>query len=493
MCAREVGGRGFDGHAGFSARERLEPGHVVRVVPLQPWCSHPFGDGGDRGEPHDRLRRESLETSGCHANHCVDLRTQVQLCAQRVASTTEFRLPVPVRQHDYVGGRFGHIVFSSEESPDDRFHIEHLPQVRFARSDLHDLRRIADTNGDPSRVERHHGIERRGVFLEVEEPPVADVRVDVLLLVPRVDEIDAAGAIWRDQEARSSEEQTVDDPEHRRIGADAESERRDDGEGKPGLETHPAQRISQILHERTPPLRATLLVGASTVDRCEPLARALDIAEPPLCFILCFLGGHSLFHELPHRHVEVKAQLVVNRAVDASATERESQQTPNSRRPIHQSACSDTLGSARAARRAGIQLAASATAINVATTASSTRGSFGETWNRRGAIHLPDASAIKAPSITPGITTRSPSRTTRPITSSARAPSATRTLISCARCATLYASTLYRPTAASTSASPPNTVNIVAPKRHDRVLPPISVDIDVTVRYDAPGIAFCSA
>ena len=49
------------------------------------------------------------------------------------------------------------------------------------------------------------------------------------------------------------------------------------------------------------------------------------------------------------------------------------------------------------------------------------------------------------------------------------APSATRTPISCVRCVTLYAMTLYRPIVASTSASPPKTANIVAPSRHERV------------------------
>ena len=57
------------------------------------------------------------------------------------------------------------------------------------------------------------------------------------------------------------------------------------------------------------------------------------------------------------------------------------------------------------------------------------------------------------------------------------------------RCVTLYAITLYRPIAASTSAKPPNTANIVAPIFHERICGAMIVDIGVTVTYETPGMS----
>jgi hypothetical protein len=47
--------------------------------------------------------------------------------------------------------------------------------------------------------------------------------------------------------------------------------------------------------------------------------------------------------------------------------------------------------------------------------------------------------------------------------------------------------------AASTNASPPNTTNMVAPRRHDRILSPTTSANGWTVTYAAPGITSCSA
>ena len=72
--------------------------------------------------------------------------------------------------------------------------------------------------------------------------------------------------------------------------------------------------------------------------------------------------------------------------------------------------------------------------------------------------------------MTPPIaTTRSPSRITSDATSAARAPSAMRTPISRVRCPTSYEITPYTPTAASNSASAPNTPSIAAPSRNGSV------------------------
>ena len=74
-----------------------------------------------------------------------------------------------------------------------------------------------------------------------------------------------------------------------------------------------------------------------------------------------------------------------------------------------------------------------------------------------GPTHRLAQSASPPPTATPINAKRIPSPSTRRTTSRPPAPNAIRTPISCVRCATAYAMTLYSPTAASTSASPPNT------------------------------------
>ena len=89
---------------------------------------------------------------------------------------------------------------------------------------------------------------------------------------------------------------------------------------KPGLRRSPRNAYRSILRERAPPLGAPLLSGARAIDRRQPLARALHVAEPALGFFARLVGRHSVGHEIPHRHVEVKPQLVVDRALDAGAS-----------------------------------------------------------------------------------------------------------------------------------------------------------------------------
>src|SRR5262249_12895016 len=146
---------------------------------------------------------------------------------------------------------------------------------------------------------------------------------------------------------------------------------------------------------------------------------------------------------------------------------RDSQETSHTLEAPHQSARNATVGSTFDPRRAGIQVAAMATAINATPTLVNTSGSRGEVWYNNGANQRPAMSAMIDPIAIPPTTPPSPSRTISRTTSAACAPSAMRTPISCVRCDTLYATTLYKPTVASTSARPPKIVNIVAPSRHE--------------------------
>src|SRR6185369_1724723 len=139
--------------------------------------------------------------------------------------------------------------------------------------------------------------------------------------------------------------------------------------------------------------RALFAYVTCAIDRRQSLARALHVTEPALGFLARFLRGHSAGHEIPHCHVEVKSQFVVDRALDARAVARDVKQPSNPNDSRHQSARSASFGSTRAARNAGTQLARIAIAISVTTTASRTAGSDGDTSNSSGFNHLPPRSA----------------------------------------------------------------------------------------------------
>ena len=57
--------------------------------------------------------------------------------------------------------------------------------------------------------------------------------------------------------------------------------------------------------------------------------RALDVSKPALRFTSCVLRGHSVCHEISHCHVEMKPQLIVDRALDTLARARDVQQPAN--------------------------------------------------------------------------------------------------------------------------------------------------------------------
>ena len=82
------------------------------------------------------------------------------------------------------------------------------------------------------------------------------------------------------QKRRRTDEQAIDDAEHRRIGADAESEREHDAEGEARLGAKAADRVAEILQGRLDEDRAarvaTLLLGAVHPAECQ--------AGTPKCF-----------------------------------------------------------------------------------------------------------------------------------------------------------------------------------------------------------------
>src|SRR5207245_2808792 len=101
---------------------------------------------------------------------------------------------------------------------------------------------------------------------------------------------------------------------------------------------------------------------------------------------------------------------------------------------VHHSYLRATIGSTRAARREGMKLATTVTPSSATVTNPKTRGSCGDSWNRRGPSQLPAASAITTPITMPAAPSVKPSLTTSLTKSCCCAPSAARTPSSWVRC-----------------------------------------------------------
>ena len=123
---------------------------------------------------------------------------------------------------------------------------------------------------------------------------------------------------------------------------------------------------------------------------------------------------------------------------------------------------SATAGSTRMARRAGITHAMTAAASRRRQTAANVRGSVERTPNSWLSTQRDAANAASSPIAAPQATRRRPSPRIIDRISRGRAPSARRMPISVRRCPARCAITPYRPTAASSSAVPPNRPTSVA-------------------------------
>src|SRR5918996_3800142 len=107
-----------------------------------------------------------------------------------------------------------------------------------------------------------------------------------------------------------------------------------------------------------------------------------------------------------------------------------------------------TMGSVRAARRAGSAAASTATADSTAVPIAKVGGSVGLTWKSRLETRLDNTSAPARPTASPMPASTAPWRTTVVSTSVWRGPRALPIPISCVRCVTPYEITPYTPIAA---------------------------------------------
>jgi hypothetical protein len=69
------------------------------------------------------------------------------------------------------------------------------------------------------------------------------------------------------------------------------------------------------------------LFGAVRVDRAQVLAMPVDVPEAARRFASGLIWCHSPSHELLHRHVEVKLQLLIEVTVDGGRTALDAEET----------------------------------------------------------------------------------------------------------------------------------------------------------------------
>jgi hypothetical protein len=129
------------------------------------------------------------------------------------------------------------------------------------------------------------------------------------------DLIDVIGRRDGDQTLRfddrqGSQHQCVRDGKHRRVGADAERQRRDDDGGKPGRTPHLAQRILDIAADVVQPPK-TAHVAALFL----PPQRIAELAARA---ILGFRRRHIVGHERGFPLVQVELPLLFHLAVAAA-------------------------------------------------------------------------------------------------------------------------------------------------------------------------------
>ena len=112
---------------------------------------------------------------------------------------------------------------------------------------------------------------------------------------------------------RRAKQQTVDDAEHRRVRADAESERENDRDGEPRLCLEPARGVAKVLRENVDQ-REAARVARVVLDAIESAE-----AEPRAPFgLVARNAGRDVLLDFA---LDVKAQLIVQLALDGGPLE----------------------------------------------------------------------------------------------------------------------------------------------------------------------------
>ena len=233
--------------------------------------------------------------------------------ADDIGAPAELRFPVRVTEDDHWhAGR--HAVFPRHKEAAERG--AHVKQVEIARADTGDRKfarglTVADRHlhrreaGDDRKATRHSP--------NVEEATHRGVGVRVRLVKPRSLRVQPMHGCGVTQVFGRPKQQTVNNAEHRRIRADAESECQHHPGGEAGTCAQTADRVPQILQEgfdeHGPAHVAALFLDLLQTAEGEP--------RSPACRGRRHAGSFIRFGFT----VEVKAQLVVQLALQCAAPE----------------------------------------------------------------------------------------------------------------------------------------------------------------------------
>jgi hypothetical protein len=103
-------------------------------------------------------------------------------------------------------------------------------------------------------------------------------------------EIQAAKLLRCNDVIRTAEQQPVDDPEHRRRCADAQTQRPGDDEGEARVQANGPYRVPHVLREARQGFDPAGSLHAPAIDSPQSIARALHVAEAALSFAPRLVG-----------------------------------------------------------------------------------------------------------------------------------------------------------------------------------------------------------
>ena len=109
-----------------------------------------------------------------------------------------------------------------------------------------------------------------------------------------------------------TQHQPIDDSEHRRVGTDAESKRRDETNSKERLASQAAKRHDDVLNETIDAITPIASPARASPDADQFRSHFADVAEPRACGSFGFPARHAGRDELVDPHLKVERHLVVD-------------------------------------------------------------------------------------------------------------------------------------------------------------------------------------
>src|SRR5205807_146723 len=163
--------------------------------------------------------------------------------------------------------------------------------------------------------------ERRAVLLEVEELGARDRELGIRSHErPERADVHHALGIWVWQRAQYH---AIEEREDRRCSAESERQRHASDHGEQRRAPQRGGGVPHLAAQRVEKFGALAVSHSRLVDGPGLLPIRVVVAETPACLGFGLFACHATLMELADALLEVKAQLVVERALHAGASERE--------------------------------------------------------------------------------------------------------------------------------------------------------------------------